>query len=346
MNPDRLLHLIVGHHRPLQALIFLIVLIALSGAVRLALADTTSWASLQIIDINKHPWDSQPRFRARTKTFFKGPNDSGLIYVYFQPRWDMDPPADRLGPHYHLWHEWGYVLRGDLVIHEPVSPYQKSPAAYRFIEGTWLDRPAYKLHGGNWETGGLRAQNVCMLLLFEEGDGSVVTVGPKGDHFKPDFPGSKPDPYDPDWRKVKQFQHPWIVDSALDLEWETDSELSGRLVKWLSDDSSQGFRARLVKIPPGWSAPAASGRHYFEDAHRMRYMLFGDMKVWRFATPADSGEVVRLTENHFVYQPPRSLWGYGAGPVTEAGAVWLEVTYAKALSVGHGPIEEPKRVMK
>jgi hypothetical protein len=335
-------HLGGGSSAASLALIFAFTLF---GVAEPADADT-SWSSLEIIDVDNHPWDKQPRFQAKTKTIFRGPNESSLVYTSFQPHWDMSPPGDPLGPHYHLWHEWAYVIRGDFVIHEPVSPYQKSPVAYRFLEGTWLDRPAYTLHGGGWETGGLRAQNPCILLIFEEGDGSVITVGSDGDHFKPDFLDSKPDPYRPDWRAVKQFQHPWIVDSALDQEWETDPERNGRFVKWLSDDPAQGFRAQLIKIPPGWSAPAGTAKTYFEKAHRMRYMLFGDMKVWRFENPSAKSEALRVKENHFIYQPPRSIWGYGSGPVTEAGAIWLDVTYAKQLSVGDGPIEEPKRVME
>lgn len=309
-----------------------------------AVSAESTWTELQIVDVNSHPWDTQPRFRARTKSFFKGPNQSSLIYAHFPPRWDVDPPVDKLGPHYHLWHEWGYVLQGDLVIHEPVSPYQKNPVLYHFIEGTWLDRPAYTLHGGNWEIGGMRAQNDCVLLLFEEGDGSVVTLGPNGDHFKPDFPGSKPNPYQPDWRAVKRFHHPWTVDSALDLEWETDTQVPGRFIKWLSDDQSQGFRAQLVKIPPGWAAPDSAEKHYFESAHRMRYVIYGDMIIWKFKNAGDEGTGVQVTANHFIHQPPRSLWGYGPGPVSTSGAVWLEITYAKGLSVGAGPIQEPKSV--
>ena len=57
--------------------------------------------------------------------------------------------------------------------------------------------------------------------------------------------------------------------------------------------------------------------------------------------PQFSNASINAKENTFIYQPPRSLWGYGAGEVTREGAVWLEVTYAKGLSVGGGPIEEP-----
>jgi hypothetical protein len=37
----------------------------------------------------------------------------------------------------------------------------------------------------------------------------------------------------------------------------------------------------------------------------------------------------------------RRGWRYGAGAVLEQGAVWLELTYVKGLTVGGGPIEKP-----
>ena len=221
------------------------------------------------------------------------------------------------------------------------EPHQKHGAAYRFVEGTWLDRPAYTLHGGDWETGGLRPQNSSRMIIMEEGDGGVVTLGPNGDHFKPDFPNSKPKSYDPDWQKIKRFPRPWIVDSASALEWEEDSEVAGRMVKWLSDDSD-GFRARMIKIPPNWKAPSNAGKQYFERAHRLRYVLYGDMRVWSFASPTDEGATTEAKQDYFIHQPPATLWGYGEGPVTQGGAVWLEVTYSQGLKVGGGPIESPK----
>jgi hypothetical protein len=185
------------------------------------------------------------------------------------------------------------------------------------------------------------AQFPYHLLIFEEGDGSLVTVGPHGDHVKPDFPEQQPDPYLPDWKAVKNFTRPWLVDSQSDLEWEADPEVEGRFVKWLSDEMADGFRAQLVKIPPGWEAPAGGGKTYFRHANRLRYVIYGDMKVWMFEDPKVAGKAVNATENTFIYQPPRSVWGYGPGVVSNGGAVWLEVTYAKGLSVGGGPIGEP-----
>ena len=96
-----------------------------------------------------------------------------------------------------------------------------------------------------------------------------------------------------------------------------------------------------MKIPPGWRPPSGNSKLYFANANRLRFMVSGDMRVWSFKNPQDAGQAINAKENTFIYQPPRSLWGYGAGEVTREGAVWLEVTYAKGLSVGGGPIEEP-----
>jgi hypothetical protein len=63
--------------------------------------------------------------------------------------------------------------------------------------------------------------------------------------------------------------------------------------------------------------------------------------TWDTVMP-EAGQAFHAKENSFIYQPPRSLWGYGEGEVTKEGAVWLEVTYAKGLKVGGGPIETPR----
>ncbi|MGI9229650.1 MAG: hypothetical protein ACR2P9_07315 [Gammaproteobacteria bacterium] len=298
------------------------------------------WQALDIVDIQAFPWDQQPRFVAKSKTFFRGPNGSSFIYVRFPPRWDMQPPADPLGQHYHHWHEWAYVLQGDFVIHEPVRPLQGSPVLSHFRQGTWLDRPAYSLHGGVWEVGGLRGQNACTLIIFEEGDGSVVTLGPDGDHFKPDFP-DKPVPYDADWQSVKQFPHPWIVHSASDMEWETVTGGNGMLVKWLSDDHKQGFRGRLVKLPPDWRAEPDRNARYFKSANRFIYVIYGEMALQLYSSPGQATQRRIVSADHAIHQPPGSIFGYTDGAVTGTGVMFLEVTYAKGVAVGGGRIEQP-----
>lgn len=308
-------------------------------------AEGDGWSPVEILDVERFPVDKQPRFRTKSKTIFKGPEEGALIYSVFVPPWHTRPSrGGGMGMHYHLWWEWGFTLKGDSVLTESVSPYQKNGMKYWKPQGGWLDRPPYSLHGGSWETGGgLRSQNPYYLLLYEEGDGSVVTVGPQGDHFKPDF-RDKPDPYLPDWKSVKQWRKPWLVDTANDLEWESDEQVAGRFVKWLSDDQTEGFRAQLVKIPPGWTPPEGTTKTYFQNANRMRYVIWGAMKVWVFDGPDDDGTAVDVKEDFFIYQPPRSIWGYGDGPVSEDGAYWLEVTYSRGLSHGGGPIEEPTAI--
>lgn len=303
----------------------------------------TGWASLAIVNIEAFPWDKPARFGARTKTIFKGPEVGQLVYSIFPPTWNAEMPKKGiLGNHYHPYWEWGYTLKGDSTLAEPVSPYQKNGMLYRKREGGWLTRPPYSMHGGVWETGGKRAQLPYHLLIFEEGDGSVVTVGEDGDHFFLEYPDRKPDPYLPDWKSVKKFTRPWLVDSIRDLEWETDPNVPGRFVKWLDDDPQDGFRAQLIKVPPGWQPPANVKGSYFEKANRLRYVIYGEMNVWLFEDPDDSKpQSVKVSEDYFIYQPARSIWGYGAGGVSELGAVWLEVTYATGVEHGGGPIEEP-----
>jgi hypothetical protein len=186
------------------------------------------------------------------------------------------------------------------------------------------------------------------LLIFEEGDGQVIGVG-----SKPGEPGSyrsrngqgPPPGITGDWRQVKQFARPALLDTVGSSDWEPDTEVPGRFVKWLSDDWANGFRAQLVKIPAGWTAPADMMKTYFENANRLRYMVWGSMKVWQFSGPADAGKAYKVGEEYFIYQPPRGIWGYGPGPVTNEGAVWLEVTYSKGFShAGAGPIEQLRKL--
>ena len=317
-------------------------------------ANPNGWAKIEIVDVKRFPWDGSPesvnkfqRFSNPSKTFFNGPDQKGaFIYSEFAPsfgtRASSGPPS---APHYHPFWEMGYTLRGDSVMMEPLSPDQLNPMYYHKKEGGWMTRPPGGLHGGGIR-GGKKSQMPYYLLLYEEGDGSVITLGPsnfgpKADQYQPDFPGRKPDPYVPDWKAVSDYTKPYFVDTIEDLEWADDPDVPGRFVKWIDDSKAEGFRAQLVKIPPGWKAPPGY-KEYFESANRLRYMVWGDMKVWSFDGPAADGKAVRVQEDGFIYQPPRSIWGYGPGSVSDKGAIWLEMTWAKGLTHGGGPIEKPK----
>jgi hypothetical protein len=323
-----------------------------------------SWNPLGIVDVDKFPLDATPESANRklvlgqtTKTFFR----SGVytnpdlplgnfFRMEYQPTFDTKPV--RLGglSHYHEFFEWGYTLRGDSYMHEPLAPFNRNGVMFHKKEGGWLDRPPYSLHSGSFTTGGLREQAPYDLLLFEEGDGHTISVGPApgepGRYGSREGQGKGPPPgVTGDWRKVKQFARPWLVNSNEDMDWEDDVEMPGRFVKWLSDDMANGFRAQLVKIPPGWTPPADMMKTYFENANRLRYMVWGNMKVWQFSGPTDAGKAYKVGEEYFIYQPPRGIWGYGPGPVTNEGAIWLEITYAKGFThAGAGPIEAVKKL--
>jgi len=319
------------------------------------------WGEIGFVYVPKFPFDGTPGSAIRkpplgptSRTIFQSPEagaDSALpvgqlIHLEYQPTFDSKVPRMGGKPHYHEFWEWGYTLKGDSIMPEPVSPLQQNGMLYRKKEGGWLTRPPYSLHGGSWATGAMRNQLPYNLIIFEEGDGHVINVGEPGaaGSYRGRDGGGPPPGTVGDWRQVKQFSRPWLLDSVRDVDWEDDKEVPGRFVKWLDDDMAQGFRAQLVKIPPGWTPPGEWVKTYFENANRLRYMVWGEMVVWQFKSPADAGSAYKVGEDYFIYQPPRAIWGYGPGPVTDRGAIWLEVTYAKGLKHGGGPIEEVKRL--
>jgi hypothetical protein len=321
----------------------------------------SGWAELGFVNVNKFPFDAQegsvikkPPLGPTSKTIFQSPDGAGtdlpsgqLIHLQYLPTFNSQVPKMGGKPHYHEFWEWGYTLKGDSIMPEPVSPYQANGMFYRKTQGGWLTRPPYSLHGGSWVTGAMRNQLPYDLIIFEEGDGHVINVGEPGQpgvYRGRDGKGPPPGTVG-DWRQVKQFARPWLLDSTRDVDWEDDKEVPGRFVKWLDDDMGNGFRSQLVKIPPGWQAPPEWQKTYFENANRFRYMVWGSMKVWTFKNPQDAGKAYTVGEDYFIYQPPRAIWGYGPGPVTDEGAIWLEVTYAKGLKHnGAGPIEAVKRL--
>ncbi|MFO7305424.1 MAG: hypothetical protein C0P74_007900 [Gammaproteobacteria bacterium] len=323
--------------------------------------DPNKWGQIEFVYVREYPFDGTPESAIKkpplgptSKTIFQSPEGTPelpvgqLIHLEYRPTFDSKLPELGRVSHYHEFWEWGYTLKGDSIMPEPVHPLQKNGMYYRKKEGGWLTRPPYSLHSGSWVTGAMRNQLPYNLIIFEEGDGHVIDVGTKegepGKYRGRDGKGPPPGTVG-DWRKVERFTRPWLVDSVRDLDWEDDIEVPGRFVKWLDDDMYHGFRAQLIKIPPGWQPPPEWKKTYFERANRLRYMVWGEMNVWVFKDPSDPGTPYQVKEDYFIYQPPRAIWGYGDGPVTDRGAIFLEVTYARGLKHdGGGPIEKPKRL--
>ena len=335
---------------------------------------SSGWESVSMLNVRSYPLDTAPNsaFKGRwqifpsSKTIFLSPEGDPmgplpvgqLIHLEYQPTWQVKPITPGRPPHYHEFWEWGYTLKGDSVLMEPVSPYQISGMLYRKKEGGWLTRPPYSLHGGSWETGGLRNQFPYNLVIFEEGDGHMVNIpesregpgtyigrdGVAADGIGRGGIAKVPPGTVGDWRQAKTFTRPWLLDSTRDVDWETDKVVAGRFVKWLDEDVEQGFRSVLVKIPPKWTPPPDYKKTFNEQANVMRYMVWGEMKVWQFKDAQDPGTAYKVSEDYFIYQPPKSIWGFGEGPVTDRGAMWLEVTYAKGFKHGGGTIEKVKQV--
>ncbi len=321
-----------------------------------------AWGEIGFVYVRNFPFDGTPGSALKkpplgptSKTIFQSPEagpDSELpvgqlIHLEYMPTFNSNMPKPGGVSHYHEFWEWGYTLKGDSIMPEPVHPLQKNGMYYRKKEGGWLTRPPYSLHGGSWVTGAMRNQLPYNLIIFEEGDGHVINVGTKegepGSYRARDGKGPPPGTVG-DWRKVERFTRPWLLDSTRDVDWEDDIAVPGRFVKWMDDNIADGFRAQLVKIPPGWTPPAEWKKTYYEQANVLRYMVWGEMNVWQFKNPQDAGKPYQVKEDYFIYQPPRTIWGYGDGPVTDRGAIFLEVTYAKGLKHGGGKIEAPKRL--
>jgi hypothetical protein len=231
--------------------------------------------------------------------------------------------------HYHTFHEWAYWLSGDFVNNEYTSPYQRTGPFQQFREGIFLDRPAYSLHGG--EEGRLDSQVGGTCLIMEEGGRSVGVI--------PEEPG-----YNEEFKQVKQWSVPRIIDTLRDMPWEAHHEHGGVQVKYLVEDQERGFRATLWRLPRGWDrsqAPQFGRAAYYRQAHQFNFLLNGDLRIHTHATPDSRAKTIDLGKSFSVECPPMSIVGLADGVVSDGGCVWLQVTYAKGTSISNMPIEEP-----
>ena len=288
--------------------------------------------ALNILDAQSIPWDE--RFRLGSKETSKGKllysnnEGSALFYVHFSSGWT----AQNTERHYHNFAEWGYVLDGNFLLYEFVSPNQEKGTLVDMRQGTWMYRPAFSIHGNRGDA--MDKQRVTpgsTQLLFVEG-GKNYTLDPSSKR------------YTEDWKSVKQFTHPHFQHTARPsiMEWEEDGELPGVLMKLLHDEMSGGFRAKLRYAPPGWTYSKAPAGFYYNQAQRFVYILNGDLKINSSLASNASSESQIVTKDFLIEQPPKSIWHWESGPLTQSGVMWIDVTYAKGTRSGHGPIEQPK----
>ena len=323
----------ISRPRILQSGAALILALLLTGNLLHAqgAGSKNAWVPLKITDIDAMEWDD--RFRmgnvgtSQGKLLYRNDEGAFMFYVAFSPGWD----AINKDRHYHNFHEWGFVLEGDFMLYEFVSPVQEKGSLVHMRAGTWMDRPAYSIHGNRSEV--MERQQIpppSLHLAFAEGGKNIA--------LDPESPM-----YSDEWKDVEQFNNAHFRHTARpdEMEWETDPELPGASVKWLSDDWQGGFRSVIRYVPPGWSHPDAPQRTYFKKAQRFYFFLYGDLKVATFDDPGDSGESVVVKKDFFLDRPAMSIWGWPEGTLSETGAQWLEVTYAEGTRVGRGPIEQP-----
>ena len=296
-------------------------------------SDIPQWQAMKIMDVDAMPWDDSwagLRGTSKGKKLFSNDQGAFMLYVSFDPGWD----ALNKSRHYHNFHEWGYVLEGDFLLYEFISPHQTKGSLYTMRPGTWMSRPPFSIHGNRADA--MQHQRITpgsVQLAFIEG-GKNYSLDPDNKW------------YSADWKNVKQFTSPTFQNSALPgvMEWEDAQDLPGASVKWLSDDWQDGFRARILYVPPGWSHPNAPIKNYFEKAQRFTYVLSGDLQLTLSDNAEDEGRTTTIGKDFFIDQAPMSIWGWGKGPLTQKGFMWLEVTYAEGARIGNGPIESIKSV--
>ena len=238
------------------------------------------WESIEVINIDQVPWDD--RFRmgksgsTNGKLLFFNPEGGTLLYVQFNPGWD----ADGTEAHYHTFHEWGYVLDGSFPLYEFVSPKQKKGTLVQMKEGTFMDRPAYSIHGNR--SSAMKRQLITpgstQLIFYESG--KTISLNKKNKS------------YSDEWMNVEEFfsanfQH--TPDTNI-MEWEADEDLQGTMVKWLSDHTNMGFTAKLRYAPAAWKYESPEKMSYNKDGYRFMYILSGDMKIEK--SPSNQQELL------------------------------------------------------
>jgi hypothetical protein len=284
---------------------------------------------VKILDTNSMPWSPPFNDRGWKAKFLYDNKETGDHLVM------IEVPIGAPGGynHYHDFHEWAYWLSGDFVNNEFTHPMQRTGAFQQFREGVFLDRPAFSLHGG--EEGRLDSQVGGTCLIMEEG-GTTFYIIPED----PEYSGEQ-------WKSVKQWSVPRIIDTLSELPWENYHLAEDILVKRLVTDQLRGFRATMWQTPPGWEKSGSSDfgkAYYYKEAHQFNFILGGDLRIQSYESRSKKAENVHLAKSYYFERQPMCIFGLADGPVSDHGCVWLEVTYGKGTSIQNVPIEEPEYI--
>lgn len=297
------------------------------GPAEISSTANAPWTPAKVIHTDKMNWEHDMTWQ-RKLLYNNDVSGSHLMLLYIPPGWKGGIL------HYHLFHEWVYVMSGDLTNHDYSSVNQKVGYMKQFREGDWLDRPAFGLHAD--EPGRLPSQIGSFLMIMEEG---TVTLSP-----------DKTSPwYSEDYKKVREWTMPRIVDTIGDMHWSDEGSVDGLKVKRLADDPARGFRANLFWMPAGWESKQSrdyARGYYYEEALEFNFILVGDMKIQPYQNPKTKTEPIELNRYSFFQRGPKCIAGLVDGAVTQNGCIWLQVTYGngKEAIVSDHPIGQQIRI--
>ena len=217
----------------------------------------------------------------------------------------VPPGAEGALVHYHEFHEWAYNIQGDFTNNESTSPDQVSGPLQRFREGNFLSRPPYSLHGGERGRQPFMASQIgAIILIMEESEvgRGTFTVDPAVRNL-PEFGKGQGIQFNPDYKKVTHWANPRIIDTLEKMPWQPVEGSPGLNVKYLLDDPSHGFRAKMWFLQAGAATPDQAKAYYYKQAHQFNFVIAGDLKIQAYSKPGESAESYALSKHYLVERP-------------------------------------------
>lgn len=306
------------------------------------------YVPIRILDTDSMPIESSRGGSSNwgNKTLFENTAGGHLQIVYI--------PPGALGAlnHYHVFHEWAWIMYGDFTNNESTHPDQVFGPLQRWVAGDFLDRPPYSLHGGERGRQKFMASQIgSVILIMEES-----AVGEGTFYVDPDCRDDTPSAeqanvcgssYNPDYEEITHWATPRIIDTLNDMPFQPVETSPGLSIKRLVDDPSHGFRATMWFLEAGAETPEIMRAHYFKRAHQFNFIINGDLKIQAYRDANRPAETYTVGQNFLIERAPMSVFGLVGENATEGGAVWLEVTYAKGTTWANEltPIEQPNYIL-
>lgn len=267
------------------------------------------------------------------RTLFENPAGGSLRILY------VPPGVEGAKVHYHEFHEWAYNIAGDFTNNESTTPDQVSGPLQRFRAGDFLSRPPYSLHGGERGRQKFMASQIgAEIMIMEEGHVGAGSWCVDPDCRGEDYDSSTSMKFNPDYKEIQYWSTPRIIDTWEDMPWQPMKDYPGLNVKYLVDDVSHGFRARMWFLEAGAETPDFLRPHYFDRGHQFNFLINGDLKIQAYADMDSPAQSYDLRQHYLVDRAPLSIAGLAEKGATTGGAVWLEVTYAKGTTWTDEPL--------